>query len=420
MKTTNGRTLLAGVVVLLLLALSLHLSITASGGLPFQSKRFVSATFTDAGDLRVGDEVRQASLRVGQVRDISYGDDGAEVEMQLDPDTKVYSDAKAVIQARSALGQYFVELNPGQESSGDLGEDATIPVDRTQSPVTLDQVLTVFDPKTRKAAGTLLRETGGGIGGHSQDLSDAVTAAPDLVTDLGTVAGAAGDDSADLAGVIQEARDVSRQFGGRTHEVRELVTSLGTTLESVGVEDGRHIEETLVRAPAALRQARVGLAAVRRPLRDLERGARALQPGARALGNATPDMRGLLREAPGPFSKVDSVAEQAVPAVRSLDGLVEDASPLANRLEKTFAAAAPTAAVLAPYAPEIVRFFSRWADANRPSDKAGHYLRITVLLKPESILGTTQLADPLMNRNPYPAPGQAERDKANYSILGGR
>jgi phospholipid/cholesterol/gamma-HCH transport system substrate-binding protein len=94
-----------------------------------------------------------------------------------------------------------------------------------------------------------------------------------------------------------------------------------------------------------------------------------------------------------------------------------DARPLAERLEKTLASTHQPTAVLAPYAPEMSQFFRYWVSANRPQDKSGHYLRISLLLRPETVDGVLGVRDPLVHRNPYPAPGQAQRDRAT-SILG--
>ena len=64
----------AGIAVILGLALSLYLSLTASTGLPGQSFRMVRADFDHVGGLREGDDVRTASVRIGQVRSITSED----------------------------------------------------------------------------------------------------------------------------------------------------------------------------------------------------------------------------------------------------------------------------------------------------------------------------------------------------------
>ena len=108
--TTRSTAMLAGLGVVAFFVAAVYLSLTASSGLPGQSHRRVDAAFGTVGGLRVGDEVRKASVRVGQVADIQLRDDHAVVTLQLDSDETVYRDATVAIESRSALGQNFVEL----------------------------------------------------------------------------------------------------------------------------------------------------------------------------------------------------------------------------------------------------------------------------------------------------------------------
>ncbi|KRF17057.1 hypothetical protein ASG90_06920 [Nocardioides sp. Soil797] len=418
MKTaTQSKTMVLGAGIVALMVFFVYLSLTASSGLPGQRHTYVTARFADVGGLRVGDDVREASVRVGQVHSIEFVDGHPEVRLQLDSDHEVYADAEAAIGARSPLGQNFVELSPGSRDAGHLDED-TISVSHTSNPGSLDKLLSTFDAKTRKATGSLLKQTGTGLSGHSQDLSDFARTSPDLLSDLGEVAGRLSTDDANLAGTLAEAQVLATRLQGSDQQLASLVDRLSTTMDAVAVDGAAPLASALDRAPETLRTARAALKEVRTPLDDVATTMVNLRSGSRSLGKSTTNLLGLLREARTPLSKVPAVAKDAEPAVESLDGVAVDASPLAQRLEKTWDSADEPATVLSPYAAEISRFFTYWNSANRFRDKSGHYLRIDLVVRPESVIGVTNLKDPLVHRNPYPAPEESNRDRAS-TLLGG-
>lgn len=408
-----------GLAVILGLALALYLSLTASTGLPGQSFRTAKAAFDDVGGLRTGDDVRVASVRVGQVRSITYGDGKAQVEMQLDPDQELFRDASALVVARSALGQNFVMIDPGKQASGDLAEGGELDPAAVTSPVNLDQVLSVLGAPTRRATASLLDETGTGAAGHAPDVADLLQSAPELLADLRVVSRSLAAPETGLDEFIQSSDDLAGRFDGRTERIGRLIRDLGTTMDALGVDNGEPLGQTIEKAAPALDSTTTAMKDLRAPLAQLDQGMRALRPGAAAVGDATPTLRAAFREGAPVLDKVPGLSDDAAPAVSALAGAMDDARPLADRLTTTFGTASEPLAVLAPYAPELISFFERWNSANRRGDKSGHSLRITLVIRPESISGALPVRDPLVHRNPYPAPGQADRDRAT-TLLGSR
>jgi len=408
-----------GLAVLLGLVLALYLSLTASTGLPGQSFRTAKAAFDDVGGLRTGDDVRIASVRVGQVRSIGYADGKARVEMQLDPDQRIYRDAQALVVARSALGQNFVMIDPGKAASGELAQGGELDPAAVTSPVNLDQVLSVLDAPTRKATASLIFQTGTGAAGHAPDLADLLEHAPELLADLRVVARSLAAPDAGLDDLIRSSESLAGRFDGRSERIGRLIQDLGTTMDALGVDGGEPLGRTIDEAAPALDTTTTAMRDLRGPLTQLDRGMRELRPGARALGDATPTLRAVLREGAPVLDKVPGLSDDALPAVSALAGAMDDARPLADRLTTTFDAAAPPLAALAPYAPELISFFERWGSANQYGDKSGHSLRIALVVRPESITGVLPVRDPFVHRNAYPAPGQADRDRAT-TLLGSR
>lgn len=421
----SGKTaLLIGTVVVLVFAGSVAFGLNATHGMPFAERKTVKATFEDVGGLIEGDDVRIASSRVGYVEDIRIENGKAVAILKIDDENrKIYRDASATtasVGARSALGQKFVDLNPGTPEAGELPPGKVIPKRKTRGANEITALFNVFDRRTRQAAGSTLRQFGGGLAGRQQDLRDVLRTAPSMLPALGTVSESlAARDGADLTAMLSSTDRLASRFTGREQEIADLMRQLGSTMDAVAADNGTQVAEILERSPRALDEATSAFDALAQPLADSESAMRDLRPGAEALGDATADLRGVFREGVEPLRKVPGVADKAVPAVDDLTGVMADARPLASQLVDTTSDAAVPLSVLAPYRGEISTFFTRAASALSQGDAAGNWLRIYLVPRSESVLGTVPIKDPTVSRNPYPGPGEAGNDSASLPGEGG-
>lgn len=406
--------LIIGISVILVFTGAVVFGLNATHGMPLAPRKTIKAAFTDVGGLVEGDDVRIASSRVGYVDDILIENGQAVAVLEIDDETmKIYRNATATtasVGARSALGQKFVDLDVGSPDAGELAEGQVIARRDTRGAQEISELFNVFDERTRKASGSVLRELGGGMAGRERDMRDLLASAPDALPALGEVSRSLTvHDGADLAKLLESADTLSARFHGRQSEIADVTRDLGTTLQALSVDGGQPVADTLRTAPGALRAARRALSSLEEPLHDTQVAAAALQPGAEALGRAVPDLRGVFTEGVGPLRKVPGVSAKAKPAVEGLSGLMTDARPLARRLERTLKSSAQTLAVLAPYSAEISHFFTAGAGALSQGDAAGHWLRIYVVPRVESVSGVLPVDDPTVNRNAYPAPGGQPR-----------
>ncbi|HVV08321.1 MlaD family protein [Amycolatopsis sp.] len=422
-KWARRRAVVLGTAIAVVFAGALYIALTASTGLPGQSGTVVRAAFDDVGALRTGDDVRIANVRVGQVSAIDLVDGKPQVTMRLDDNRPVYRNASAVtasVGARSALGQKYVEFDPGAPEAGHLDPESVIPATKTVGAQELSDVLAVLDAPTRQALGSTIRQVGGGAVGHVQDFSDAAGALPTLLPDLGTVARAlSADGGQDLTRLLQATNRFATAFDGRQQQLGELAGRLDTTLQAVNADDGKPLGEALDRAPDTLTKVRGALQDLQQPLANTQDALTTLGPGANSLGVATPDLRGVLREGIPPLQHLTGVADQAQPAVGALTTTLTDARPLAPMLTRAVTTAQQPLAQIAPYSPEISMFFSDFADALQYGDAAGHYLRIYPPIDTESATGLVGLKDPTVARDPYAPPGVA-RTEQRTSLLGGQ
>jgi phospholipid/cholesterol/gamma-HCH transport system substrate-binding protein len=90
------------------------------------------AMFTEAGGLKVDDEVRIAGVRVGKVDDIALDGNRVKVTFKVDDTAAFGTDTRAAIKVKTILGAMFLALEPA--GGGQLAEGGTIPAERTSSP----------------------------------------------------------------------------------------------------------------------------------------------------------------------------------------------------------------------------------------------------------------------------------------------
>ncbi|HEX4258625.1 MAG TPA: MlaD family protein [Streptosporangiaceae bacterium] len=413
-----------GAGVLIFFVALVTLSLVSQQGLPFAPRTTVKAAFEDVGALRTGDDVRIANVRVGYVQQVDLVDatnapNGqsklAVAILRLDGERPVYNNAQAItasVGARSALGQKFVELNPGDPSTGLLPADKVVPPVHTIGAQEISDVLAVLDEPTRQAIGSFVRNVGGGLAGHGQDFNLAAASFPDVLPDLGTVSSAfANNGGRDTAALLRSTNELATSFQGRQEQIGQLLGKLDRTFAGFNADNGAPLADILQTAPDSLRQTRAALVSLDGPLATTSVAARELQPGGRSLGQATPDFRGFLGDSRAPLDKVPGVSDDARGPLDDLKGTFDDAHPLAPMLTDAFGRGGPLAQLISPFSPEASLFFTNATDALKNGNDNYHWLRVDTGVESEAATDaiSAPIRNPLGGRDPYPAPGEAAK-----------
>ena len=107
-----------------------------------------SARFSDVTSLNVGDDVRIAGVKVGQVDSISIVDrQQAQVGFSIDDGISIPATVTAVIKFRNLVGQRYVSLGEGSNTTGAmLAPGGTIPLERTTPALDLTELFNGFKP----------------------------------------------------------------------------------------------------------------------------------------------------------------------------------------------------------------------------------------------------------------------------------
>ena len=181
---------LIGAATTLVVIVAVFLAYNANSGLPFVPTYELKTQVPNAAKLVKGNDVRIGGTRVGAVTDITPvtakdGSVSALLTLKLETTVKPLPvDSTVLIRPRSALGLKYVEITKGTSSQG-FEDGATIPLRNARpEPVELDEVLSMFDAKTRAASQSNLTEFGNALAGRGPDLNRAIEELNPLLINL--------------------------------------------------------------------------------------------------------------------------------------------------------------------------------------------------------------------------------------------
>jgi phospholipid/cholesterol/gamma-HCH transport system substrate-binding protein len=127
-------------VIVGMLALG-YLSFTL-GGLELKQRSFsIHARFSSVGELKAGDPVKLAGVRIGEVKSIKLIDFAADAELALDDELELPDDTIASILSAGLLGDAYVSLSPGA-SDHNLANGQRIL--RTEPAVSLTEMISKY------------------------------------------------------------------------------------------------------------------------------------------------------------------------------------------------------------------------------------------------------------------------------------
>ena len=224
--------------------------------LPFSESPYeIEVELTDAKGLDRVDEpgAAVAGAVLGRVTNVHYEAGRAVATLTLDPDVrgKIFADATAEVRPASAIQNLIVNVNPGTQASGPLGDDERIEAGRTSSFVSIDELTGILDADTRAYVQIVIAEAHRGLEGTENELGAALrkvselaeTATPvsralasrrrlltELVGHLDTVFTTLGDRGTELGNAVAAGSDTLAVTAAREQELAELTRQLAPTL----------------------------------------------------------------------------------------------------------------------------------------------------------------------------------------------
>lgn len=184
-----------------------------------------NARFTDVTGLVVGDGVRIAGVRVGQVERISVADRRvANVRFTVESDRRLPASVTATIKYLNLVGQRYIELDQGVGAVGrNLEPGATIPLERTTPALNLTELFNGFRPLFQALSPKDVNQLSGEI---IQVLQGEGTTVNTLIATVGSLTGTLAGKDQVIGQVITNLNAVLDTVNSRGTELADLITTL--------------------------------------------------------------------------------------------------------------------------------------------------------------------------------------------------
>jgi phospholipid/cholesterol/gamma-HCH transport system substrate-binding protein len=351
----------------------------------------VTAEFENAGQLVEGNEVRIGSNRAGTIERIELSSGyRAEVEIELDQGPLHEGSLLTVrVPGLAGLAGRYISITPGPDNASEIPDGGRIPVEYTEPPVDVDQVLSALDARTVSDLRALVQRTGHGLDGRGDELGRAaVTLNPALSQTSLTLREAVSDQLA-LRRLLRETAAVVSTLAERRDDLAAGTAAAAVATGAIAAER-ESLARALELAPPVLRQSNTAFVNLRAALVDVRPAIGEARPVARGLSALLPRLRPLAAKVRRVTPSLRSLAEG--PLLRLLEllpGASRQGVPVARRLTATLERLNPAVDQLRPYAPDLTSGLVGGIAGNEAGyfDSNGQYARIAFVGGPLSLIG---------------------------------
>ena len=257
-------------VAMLLVAAML---VVVFGEFRFASGNAYHATFSEASRLKSGQDVRIAGVPVGTVKGVKLNPDNTvDVAFDISDRYQLYTSTKAVVRYENLVGDRYLEITSGPGELKKLPPGGTIPEQNTQPALDLDALLGGLRPVLKGLDGAKVNEVSNAViellQGQGGALSNLLSTTGAFTQNLAARDQLIGDVINNLNTVLATVDDKGAEFNASVDKLQQLITGLAQGRDPIAGAIG-----PLASAENDLTDM---LAASRRPLQGVIENARPL------------------------------------------------------------------------------------------------------------------------------------------------
>jgi ABC-type transporter Mla subunit MlaD len=266
-------------------------------------------------------EVRVYGIAAGEVTGITLEHGHAVMSAAVaDKFGPLYRNARAAVRPNTALQDMYLDVvDRGTPSAGKATSDYVIPLDQTQSPVNLADVLNTFKPDVRTQLYNMIDQFGNGLADRGTALRRAFVLLAPFLRVAGNVSNQLAIRSGMTKQLVHNASTLSSVLASRSTQLHELITQGTSSLQALSTEAGVPLRQTVQLMPRFLGTAHAILETIT-----------SLNP---VLDSALQNLKPVADELPAGLANLRTLAQSADPAVRRLQAPVVKLVPLANQLQ---------------------------------------------------------------------------------------
>jgi phospholipid/cholesterol/gamma-HCH transport system substrate-binding protein len=419
---TVTRILIAIGFALSCFGLALFLWIAFGGPLPLKPEGYrVTVPFTEATQLAVESDVRISGVSVGKVKSIQLSNEGDYADAVIELDSQyapIPENTRAILRAKTLLGETYVELTPGDKNEPSVPEGGSLPPAQVANSVQLDEVFRTFNKPTRQAFQAWMEGSAAALRGRGADFGQALAELEPFSESANRALRILDTQRHAVRRLVHSGGDVFQALSERQGQLRGLIQNSDTVF-STTAQRNQDLADAFRILPTFQRETRLTLERLNQfaiktdPLvQQLRPAVKQLSPTLEAAGRAAPDLQRFFEGLRGTIA----AAPTGFPAFRRL--LNDDLAPLLARLGGTVDGRTPWLAELNPiikvaqmYKHEVTAFLGNIAAATNGEqgapEKRGKpvkLLRTTSPLNPQSMATFPQRLT-MERANPYFKPG---------------
>jgi phospholipid/cholesterol/gamma-HCH transport system substrate-binding protein len=275
--------------------------------------------------------------------------------------------------------------------------------------VQLDQILSTFDPVTRKAFQVWMQQGGLALTGRGQDFNSAFAQLYPFATNVDAVLAVLNRDNAATTALLHDGAQVFSALSSSPSQLQGLITNSNGVFQATAAQDTA-LANAVKAFPAFTIATRVTVNRVTQFANTTQPLITELRPAAVQLSpalEATAVLAPILLKVMNDLAPLTSAATPGIPAIESF---LNQSVPWLARQTPYLAGIIPVVNYLNDYRREIAAFFANSAVTtqgtlqNNQQTKLLHYLRISNPVNPETLTSYQHRLD--SNRgNPYMVPG---------------
>jgi phospholipid/cholesterol/gamma-HCH transport system substrate-binding protein len=362
-----------------------------SGTLPTLGKKYdVTAVVPTAQLLTPGARVTIAGAQVGKVKSIERASDiGPDAKIKLElTDDRVFplpNDSRVQVRTRSQVGENYVSITVGNSkhtlpSGGELG------LDNADDVVSVDQILSVIQGKTKERTRVLLQQFGGALTGRGTDLNHTISGVNNFAVGAGSLVGSLYDNHQATADIVDHLGRLMSAVGDRGTAIDTIASRGYTAFRAIGDRDAQ-LEATLRELPSTLDAVKRASATVGRvsdssaPVVDnLATSVRDLKPAVEAFTPASQEGVKLVRT-------LASTRENIGGALQAVARLGYHLPAVYPELTKTLCQINPMLRYANPYSKDILQVIYGLGSSSNAYDATGHTIRLIPTVGGGSLFG---------------------------------
>jgi virulence factor Mce-like protein len=395
-----GRILVAVGFALSCFGLLLFLWLAFGGPVPLKSESYqITADFPEATSLAAESDVRIGGVSVGKVKSLELapvtervdGQDATRATLEIKPEfAPIAEDARAILRAKTLLGETYVELTSGSPPSEDsapvsvgaaanvsdaeaasvetIPEGGQLANSQVENATQIDEIFNALDEETRRSFQRWQANAAVAIQDRGLDLNDALGNLGPFISDSSAVLDTLNRQKAELKGLVRDTGTVFQALTARDGELASVITNSNQTFDALAQEE-RSLAEIFQILPTFQRESRLTFERLDQfqenthPLvNDLIPVARDLSPTLASVRQLSPNLRSLFFD----LDELNKASKKGLPATRKY---LEGFGPLFDQLDPSLAELNPILSYLTYYRGFIGDFF-----AGPPAGLAGNFV----------------------------------------------